>query len=151
MSNRKVAENWRLQTGRGKNASSMYYEGKTIYSYGSHFPMAYITGLEFGLKDIILQNSDSYSNSTAKHLGHMHSQCYNDATVQLPTDILKDLINEWEYRQQPTITTLTRAINAIETRIAGYELKKSRARKHQDTWRYMIEKDTKQLEILKAI
>lgn len=49
-------------TGRSNNGS-MYFEGKVLYSYGSHFALGYImTG---GL--VALLNSDNYSITTSKH------------------------------------------------------------------------------------
>ena len=150
MNNRQVAEQWRLQTNRVKNGHSMYYEGKTIYSYGSHFPMAYITGLQYGLKDIVLQNSDSYSNSTAKHLNHMRSQCHNDAIIEIPTNILKELIHEFEYSSL-RITTLDRARIEIQKRIAYNEGKKARTRVNKDIYQYQIDNNNRQLEILNTL
>ena len=150
MNNRQVAEQWRLQTNRVKNGHSMYYEGKTIYSYGSHFPMAYITGLQYGLKDIVLQNSDSYSNSTAKHLNHMRSQCHNDATIEIPTNILKELIREFEFSgASKAILDMARA--EIQERIAYSEGKKARARVHKYMYQYQIDDNNRQLEILNTL
>ena len=150
MNNRQVAEQWRLQTNRVKNGHSMYYEGKTIYSYGSHFPMAYITGLQYGLKDIVLQNSDSDSNSTAKHLNHMRSQCRNDATIEIPTNILKELIREFEFSgASKAILDIARV--EIQKRIAYYEGKKARARLHKDIYQYPIDDNNRQLEILNTL
>lgn len=152
MSNRNVARNWRGQTGIGRNGSNMYYEGKTIFSYGSHFPMAYITSLNFGGKDIVLQNSYGYSNSTAKHLNYMRGECFGDAVITIGTPILKDMIFEFENGGiRPA--TIARAIEEIEARKADQAKKLSRARVEHMKELYirdMAENDS-QLEIIKSL
>lgn len=151
MNNHTVAKNWRQQTGKGHTGSNMYYVGKTIYSYGSHFPMAYITGLTYGEKAIILQNADGYSVSTSKHLGYMRSQCYDDAIIEITTGMLKRLIDEWEGRQSPTTDTLLDASREIRTRMAEHIEKYNRARARKVMYEALIENDRQQLSILESI
>jgi hypothetical protein len=44
------------------SASNMYCDGKIIYSYGHHFPLAkYLT------KNFFIKNGDKYSNTTSQH------------------------------------------------------------------------------------
>jgi hypothetical protein len=58
----------------------MYFQGKTIYSYGSHFPMAKLIG-----SGAVLLTYRTYSNTTTKHLSHVRKaishmdviSCYN--------------------------------------------------------------------------
>jgi hypothetical protein len=45
---------------------NLYFDGPTIYSYGSHFPIA--THVSKGRKRAILFTTRGYSNTTAKHL-----------------------------------------------------------------------------------
>lgn len=62
--NRMVAHIWAQQTqesGRSHNGQ-FYFEGKTIYSYGRHFPIA-----TFIDADKVLYCSDSYSVTTSNH------------------------------------------------------------------------------------
>lgn len=62
-----VAHHWAHQTGRGQRGFNMYYEGKTIYSYGPHFPLAVLFDAPNGER-VVLLNDDSYSSvSTSKH------------------------------------------------------------------------------------
>lgn len=42
---------------------TLFIEGKVIYSYGYHFPISYKIG------NIVIFNSDGYSNTTARHKG----------------------------------------------------------------------------------
>ena len=62
--NSDVAHYWANQTqDQLSNANgSFYFEGKTIYSYGKHFPIASI------LDDCVLFTTGSYSVTTAKHI-----------------------------------------------------------------------------------
>lgn len=52
---------------RASNGSSFYFKGDTIYSFGSHFPIS------VHYKDVVLMTTRTYSNSTAKHIGKVHS------------------------------------------------------------------------------
>lgn len=59
-----VAHIWATQKqDAGRNAhDNFYFKGATIYSYGSHFPIATISGND------VLFTLRSYSNTTAKHI-----------------------------------------------------------------------------------
>lgn len=59
-----VAHIWATQSqNEGRNANNnFYFKGATIYSYGSHFPIATIQGND------VLFTLDSYSNTTSKHI-----------------------------------------------------------------------------------
>ena len=57
-----VAHVWAQQLQHEGRASNVFFYGKTIYSYGEHFPMA-----RFEKKNVVLMNSNSYSVSTSKH------------------------------------------------------------------------------------
>jgi hypothetical protein len=50
-------------------SGSVYFEGDTIYSYGTHFPMAKFHNAG-KLGNFVLFTSKRYSNTTAKHLSH---------------------------------------------------------------------------------
>lgn len=67
--NRELAHVWagqKQETGRGSN---MFFEGPSIYSYGRHFEIARWYGKGPGA--VVLYNSASYSNSTAKHKNYV--------------------------------------------------------------------------------
>ena len=61
----------RQQHGRNSNGS-FYFEGKTIYSYGGHFPIAKIIANESG-DDCMLFTYRTYSNTTAKQISILRS------------------------------------------------------------------------------
>lgn len=63
-----VAHAWANQTGRARKGFNMFYDGRTLYSYGSHFPIARITDVQLSDgRGVILFTSKGYSVSTAKH------------------------------------------------------------------------------------
>lgn len=71
-----VAHVWAQQRQTdGRNPSkNIYFEGATIYSYGSHFALARFAG-----PGVVLVNDNSYSVTTAKH-----QSCVRDALRGLP-------------------------------------------------------------------
>ena len=66
-----IYANQRQQHGRNSNRS-FYFEGKTIYSYGGHFPIAKIVANESG-DDCMLFTYRTYSNTTAKQINIVRS------------------------------------------------------------------------------
>lgn len=76
-----VAHNWAHKTGERRNGFNMFYSGPTIYSYGTHYPIArfvdppspYVSAnhpaqeQDKAIRQVILFNSESYSVSTSKH------------------------------------------------------------------------------------
>lgn len=67
--NSQVAHAWANKTGKHRSGSNFYYDGDTIYSYGGHFPIArHVDG-------VVLFTTESYSNSTAKHINHASLAC----------------------------------------------------------------------------
>ena len=59
-------------TDHGKGShGSVYFTGRTIYSYGSHFPMAYRA--EIAGQAVVLFNPDSYSISTSRHQSYVRA------------------------------------------------------------------------------
>lgn len=94
---------------------NVYFQGKTIYSYGSHFPMAYILA-----PDVVWFNGDRFSVSTGRHQAELRSairQHAPDATVVIvprtalgganvdyKTIVPVDVHGErWEYTEQTSI------------------------------------------------
>ncbi len=61
-----IYANQTQQSGRNSNGS-FYFSGKTIYSYGRHFPIAKIVTNQQG-QECMLFNFRSYSNTTAKQI-----------------------------------------------------------------------------------
>lgn len=59
---RELPHIWANQQQDEARAGSFYFKGATIFSYGSHFPIATIEGGN------VLFTMRSYSNTTAKHI-----------------------------------------------------------------------------------
>jgi DNA-directed RNA polymerase subunit RPC12/RpoP len=63
---RQVAHLWASggqDSARNAGSGNFYFSGDTIYSYGSHFPIARL------VPGAVLMTTRSYSNTTAKHIG----------------------------------------------------------------------------------
>ena len=54
----------------------MYFTGDTIYSYGSHFPIAQLTTAPNG-EDVLLFTTDTYSNTTTRHISYVQQGIRN--------------------------------------------------------------------------
>jgi hypothetical protein len=66
-----IYANQTQQTGRN-SSSTFYFEGKTIYSYGGHFPIAKIITNEQG-NEAMLFTYRAYSNTTGKQISIVRS------------------------------------------------------------------------------
>ena len=69
-SNSQLSHVWANQLQNFGRGSSMYFEGNTIYSYGSHYEIAQVIASPNCTK-VYFVNSNGYSNSTAKHTNHV--------------------------------------------------------------------------------
>lgn len=84
-----TAHVWAQQTFPEGRASDkrIFFEGKTIYSYGRHFPMAH-----FHTPDLVYINADGYSTSTAKHKGIIRRAVSHKITISVPGKVLENII-----------------------------------------------------------
>jgi hypothetical protein len=57
-----------MTTARQWRSVNVFYSGRTIYSYGTHFPMGYV--LRPG---VVWLNGDRYSNTTSKHQSELRA------------------------------------------------------------------------------
>jgi hypothetical protein len=73
-------------------ASRMFIEGKAIYSYGKHFPIA--ARFSWGF----LFNSDGYSQSTSKHKSYVH-RALMGTIVECNTEQIKLAIDCNDYHE----------------------------------------------------
>jgi len=63
----KCAHAWAHQLSDAGHASNLFFTGATIYSYGSHFPIATLDG------ERVFFTTEGYSNSTGKHKSRVRS------------------------------------------------------------------------------
>jgi hypothetical protein len=104
-----VAHNWAHQTGKKCRGFNMFYEGETIYSYGSHFPIARFFTAPNGER-VVLFNEDSYSVSTSKHQTIVRRALGWERDDILGVPFLRDhvgmiLVNGWIERLDEDIET----------------------------------------------
>lgn len=125
MNHKQVAERWREQVRDSGKGSRIFYEGKVIYSYGYHFPIAYIHESEEG-EVVIFFNSDGYSVSTSKHKSIVWSVCSYDKVVEVNTETLKNIINAGGRFNNALINSV---YFELRDRFNQYTTKESRARK----------------------
>lgn len=71
MNNSQLAHVWAQQNQDSGKANNFYFEGPTLYSYGSHFIAGKIHAVKG--KVFAVTNSYRYSNTTARHLSHARS------------------------------------------------------------------------------
>ena len=122
---KEVAHVWaNQQQDSGRNANdNFYFKGATIYSYGSHFPIATIVGND------VLFTMRTYSNTTAKHIGRARQAvshknfiyCY-DVPVNLKyasTEHTNNL-NRWKSEIKSLFNELgNKKIRNVQDRING--------------------------------
>ena len=77
ISNSAVAEMFANGATKG-DAAHMYIQGDTIYSYGSHFPIAR------RIPGGYIFNSNGYSSTTARHKSDVMHYIYKDVLWELP-------------------------------------------------------------------
>lgn len=101
-------------------ANSVYFDGNTLYSYGTHFPMAVRVG-----KNLYAWNENRYSNTTSKH----QSKAWDPTVLYIPCDTQTmqewDLVIRYGYE---THKAKTDTLSYIHAKIQEAEDKKSRAR-----------------------
>ena len=88
MNRKTVSQNFAAQYPLRGKASNLYYDGKVAYSYGSHFPIAVITG-----EKKVTVNGDKYSSSTSRHQSQMRHALTQEGYVitEADTDTMKAL------------------------------------------------------------
>jgi Fe-S cluster biosynthesis and repair protein YggX len=89
---------------------NFYFYDNTIYSYGSHFPIAkHVTDANGNL--IVLFTELRYSDTTAKHINIVHSACSHLDLIycQSPTSSHSDNFNHWRAEAKMIAQKLTNA------------------------------------------
>jgi hypothetical protein len=91
--NSQVFHAWAHQTGRHTRASNgnVFYEGRTLFSYGRHFPVASIVQDVTG-RDVVLHSSGSYSVTTSGHQSAAHR-----ATNHMPGFTVNNVLASGEH------------------------------------------------------
>lgn len=109
MDNNEVAHLWANKSRSSARAGHFYFEGDTIYSYGSHFPVARHH------KGVVLFTSKRYSVTTARHIGITRSACSHlqTFTVSVPLrDPCGDDVKDYAKQIESEAMAAARARNA---------------------------------------
>lgn len=79
--NHELAHVWASQSqSHGRNSGdTFYFDKETIYSYGSHFPIA-----RFITPDVVLLNSSTYSSSTSQHQSNVRGAIRHHTIFEVP-------------------------------------------------------------------
>ena len=88
MRNRELVQRFLTQL-PDASANNLYYRGRVLYSYGEHWPLAYIVGSK------LYVNTDSYSSSTSRHLSYVYTPA-GFRRIDTTLDELQAKINERE-------------------------------------------------------
>lgn len=70
------------KSGRGSN---LFFGNGTIYSYGTHFPMAKIIG------NTIVMHKEKYSRSTSQHQSYLRRAIENGGRDYIYTDTIEEM------------------------------------------------------------
>ena len=138
MDNATVAHRWSNQienkrTKRIEGSSgngNLYFKDKTIYSYGSHFPLATLTNKKHKNKNIILFNDSDYSFTTNQHKSRVLDAIDYDKNIVLKCEL--NLLDSWymgfkEFEKNNITTYIRNIVQSLD--------KYSRARKsHTKNW-----------------
>lgn len=123
MSVDKFCEKWATGIASGEGVPykrwksvNVFYDGRTIYSYGNHFPMAYIIA-----PNLVWLNGDRFSNTTSRHQSALRSairlyapeatvvivpqQALDAARIDYRTIQPVEIQSErWEFTKQSSVT-----------------------------------------------
>lgn len=125
-SNSEVAHVWAQQDqdeGRNSN-NSFYFHNETIYSYGSHFPIA-----SFWDYNTVFMTTQGYSNTTSRHIHYVWDAIRHKNVIRMHTVIFKtDSKQELKKKHEKNIKEMFNELSEL----AG---KQKRARK----WDYTNE------------
>ena len=117
-----VAHAFALQEqSEGRNSSrSFYFEGDSLYSYGSHFCIARFTGT-----GTVLFTERKYSNTTSKHIGHAWQALGHLNLIQCPYPDRPAYQNyEWWEREARNLVNLhAKARNKADRVLELYSLR----------------------------
>lgn len=119
--NRQCAHIWAQQTqerGRSNNGN-MFFEGRTIYSYGHHFPMGHFIDSE-----TVLVNSDSYSMSTGKQQGYVRFAVNHKRRLYVSTNVLEAFIWDNSFNANAQAIAVRECENTVQ-----YYLQRATAKK----------------------
>lgn len=101
-SNGGVCEAWARGV-EGRNAKgSLYTDGVTIWSYGSHFPIVSKVRGRWGGTSLVWWNQDRYSNTTAKQKSQVGSFVRGER-IPVPTSVFQAILGAGQDAMTPFV------------------------------------------------
>jgi len=111
VSQSEVAHMWanKLQYSARNAGGNFYFENNTIFSYGSHFPIA--KHIECNGVNAVLFTESSYSNTTAKHIQVTRGACSHKNIIYCnnPNNSHDENFNSWKTTIENIATKLPKA------------------------------------------
>lgn len=108
-----VCDAWaRGLEGRNGNGS-LYTDGTTIWSYGSHFPIASKVKGHWSGTGLVWWNNDSYSPTTAKHKCHVTGKIRGQR-IPVPTGVLRAIMESKEGSMDYVLNQIVSITNDFE-------------------------------------
>src|SRR5512146_2854588 len=92
--NREVAHVWAQQSQASGRGHNFYFDGPTIYSYGSHFPIARFVTNERDERAVLF-TTRRYSKSTSRHVSYAAQALYG---LNVPVFNVRDVEGDPPYR-----------------------------------------------------
>jgi hypothetical protein len=86
-----------------RKASSMFFEGDTIYSHGHHWPIARITTLPDG-REVVLLHSVPHTSSTNRHTRVVANAVPYKSSFNVHHDLFSSVTDELSMAEAMTIT-----------------------------------------------
>jgi hypothetical protein len=134
-SHSKLAHAWANQLQPEGRAASMFFYGPVIYSYGHHYEIARYIDAPNGQK-VCFINSNGYSNSTAKHTGHV----YNAIPAATPVFYVPFVKSGYSGYQTISVPNLMDAIECMITQCKKNIVDQLKARTNYNSFNQAISK-----------
>lgn len=128
------AEAWRDQTGKTRDAGSVFYRGEVIYSYGRHFPMARLVRSPGGV--VIFVTTKGYSGSTSAHLGIVREAVKAMERFDVPDVMAQDDIAHAANFRAMLADTQALIEQADRARTLGDHYRRKAEEKRRSAYRY---------------
>jgi hypothetical protein len=131
MNNSQLVHSYAHQMQTGAKGSNLFYEGRTLYSYGHHFPICHISIGKTG-EEILFWNNASYSNTTSKHQSIASRATRHITRIDIPAGNLDKIIyssedseflglsNVWRNESQRLIKEIGTTGKAYAKRLNAY-------------------------------
>lgn len=123
----------KVQDSAKSHGGNLYFEGDTIYSYGSHFPIAKHVQSKTGKKSAVLFTTRTYSVTTSGHCSQVRCAIPESAVIFHVSE-LAYIGDDWKNSEkQSHKTNVADYLKRIETAIVSSARARSSSNKQ---WRY---------------